>query len=87
MMLATFAEIGTLEPTFAPPIWLINTMTTSTTATMPTLTDVITVGDCQGGRRLSATERMAAWFRRCFLVSGLVAGRAPGGGGFPAGVR
>ncbi len=59
-MLATFAEIGTVVPALVPLSELINTITMSTTATMPTLTEVITVGDCHGGRRLSATERTAA---------------------------
>ncbi len=65
----------------------MTTMMISTTATTPTLTDVITVGDCQGGRCDSETDRAAAWLRRCFLVRGLPPGLEPGDGLFPGSLR
>ena len=62
-------------------------MMISTTATMPTLTEVTTVGDCHGGRRLTEIDLTAAWLRRCFLVGGLPVYPEPLGGGFPGGLR
>ena len=65
----------------------MTTMMMSTMATMPTLTEVMTVGDCQGGRPVSETDRTAAWLRRCFLVSGLPVGLDGGGWRLPDGLR
>ena len=62
-------------------------MTTNTTTTTATLTEVTTVGDCQGLRDSSDTDLAAAWLRRCFLVTGRVGYLPEGTGCLRTGLR
>ncbi len=78
---------GVATVALPPPAWLMSTITISRIATTATLEMVTTVGDCQGGRRSSETDRAAVWLRRCFLVAGFAGYLPVGTGRLPTGFR